>query len=90
MITDRRAMALGVVALLLVAPAGAAVIVGALLLFGVTPHVVFLPGFIVKSRLEAFGFHVHNRVAVLSTVVVWWAIIVLAWLGMRRLFRGNA
>ena len=78
---------LSVVALLLVAPVGAAVIISALLLFGVDPHFVFLPGFVVKSRLEAFGFHVANRVAVLSTVVLWWGIIVSVWLALRRLWR---
>ena len=78
---------LGLVALLVVAPIGAVVIVSTLLLFGVKPHVVFLPGFAVKSRLEAFGFHVPNAVGVLTTVFLWWAIIVLVWLGLRRLFR---
>jgi hypothetical protein len=78
---------LRVVALLLVAPIGAAVVISSLLLFGVDPHLVFLPGFVVKSRLEAFGFHVANRVAVVSTVVVWWAILVSVWLALRRLWR---
>ena len=78
---------LSAVALLLVAPIGAAVLISALLLFGVEPHLVFLPGFVVKSRLEAFGFHVANRVAVLSTVVFWWAIIVSVWLAVRGLWR---
>ena len=56
--TDRRAMVLGMVALLLVAPVGAAVIVGALLLFGVTPRVLFLPGLSLSpgSRLLVFTF----------------------------------
>ena len=78
---------LGLVALLVVAPIGAAVIISTLLLFGVTPHSAFLPGFVVKSRLEAFGFHVPNAVGVLTTVFLWWVIIVLVWLGLRRLFR---
>ena len=78
---------LRLVALLVVAPIGAAVIISALLLFGVTPHLVFLPGFVVKSRLEAFGFHAPNAVGVLTTVFLWWVIIVLVWLGLRRLFR---
>ena len=78
---------LSAVALLIVAPIGAAVLISALLLLGVQPHWVFLPGFVVKSRLEAFGFHVANRVAVLSTVVFWWAIIVSIWLAVRRLWR---
>ena len=75
------------VALLVVAPIGAVVVVAALLLFGVKPHLVFFPGFAVKSRLEALGFHVPNAVGVLTTVFLWWAIIVLVWLGLRRLFR---
>jgi hypothetical protein len=78
---------LRVVALLLVAPIGAAVIISVLLLFGVEPHLVFLPGFFVKSRIEAFGFHVANRVGVLITVVLWWGIIVSVWLALRRLWR---
>ncbi|HSY48419.1 MAG TPA: hypothetical protein VLC46_06390 [Thermoanaerobaculia bacterium] len=75
------------VALLVVAPIGAAVIIAAMLLFGVTPHLVFLPGFFVKARLEALGIHAPNAVGVLTTVAVWWAIIVLVWLTLRRLFR---
>ena len=78
---------LSAIAVVLVAPVGAAVLISALLLFGVQPHLVFLPGFVVKSRLEAFGFHVANRVAVVSTVVFWWAIIVSVWLAVRRLWR---
>jgi len=83
MVVGSRAI-LGLVAVLLVAPIGAAVMISALLLFGVSPHFVFLPGFVVKSTLEGFGFHLPNRVAVLTTVVVWWGIIVLAWLALRR------
>jgi hypothetical protein len=81
---------LGLVALLVVAPVGAAVVIAALLLFGVTPHWVFLPGFFVKSTLAALGLHVPNAVAVLTTVAVWWAIIVLVWLTVRRLLRRPA
>jgi hypothetical protein len=81
---------LRVVALLLVAPIGAAVIIAALLLFGVDPHLVFLPGFFVKARLEALGFHAPNAVGVLTTVAVWWAIIVLVWLTLRRVLRRSA
>jgi hypothetical protein len=80
--------ALGLVALLVLAPILAAVMIGTLLLLGVDPHLVFLPGFVVKARLEAFGFHVPNRVGVLSTVVFCWAIIVSVWLALRRLWRG--
>ena len=86
MVVGSRAV-LAAVALLLVAPVGAAVIISTLLLFGVDPHLVFLPGFVVKSRVEAFGFHLANGVGVLSTVVFWWAIIVSVWLALRRLRR---
>jgi hypothetical protein len=75
------------VAVLVVAPVGAAVVIAALLLFGADPHWVFLPGRFVMSRLAALGFHVANRVGVLSTVALWWAIIVMLWLLSRRLLR---
>ncbi len=78
---------LRVVALFVVAPIGAAVVISALLLFGVKPHLVFLPGFFVRARIEALGFHPPNAVGVLTTVVFWWAIIVLIWLAARRLLR---
>ena len=81
---------LRVVALFVVAPIGAAVVISALLLFGVTPHLVFLPGFFVRARLEALGFHAPNAVGVLITVVFWWAIIVLIWLAARRVLRRAA
>jgi hypothetical protein len=70
--------------LLVLAPIGAAVTVGALLLFGVDPHVVFFVGFAVKSWL-----HAPNAVGVLSTVFLWWVVIVvvgLAWERRRRHF----
>ena len=82
--------ALRLVALLLLAPVLAVVIIATLLLLGVEPHLVFLPGFVVKSRLEAFGFHVPNAVGVLTTVVVWWTIVVSVWLALRRLRPGAA
>ncbi len=78
---------LRVVALFAVAPIGAAVVISALLLFGVTPHLVFLPGFFVRARIEALGFHAPNAVGVLTTVVFWWLIIVLVWLAARKLLR---
>ena len=68
--------------LLILAPIAAVVLMSALLLFGVPPPVVFAPGRAVKSLIEAGGFHVANRVAVASTAVFWWALIVaigLAW-----------
>ncbi len=79
--------ALTAVALLVVAPVGAAVIIAALLLFGVDAHLVFLPGHFVIGRLQAIGFHPANRVGVLTTVALWWAIIVTVWIALRRLFR---
>lgn len=82
-----RSTALGLVALLIVAPIGAAVILTVLLVFGVQPQLVFLPGHALKSWLEAHGHHVHNRVAVLTTAFVWWLIIVAVWLALRRLWR---
>ena len=81
---------LTVLALFVVAPIGAAVVIGALLLFGVTPHLVFLPGFFVRAKMEALGFHAPNAVGVLTTVVFWWVIIVLVWLAARRVLRRAA
>jgi hypothetical protein len=74
------------IALLVVAPVGAAVIISVLLLFGVTPHLVFLPGFAVRAKLAALGIHAPNAVGVLVTLVVWWAIIVMVWLAVRRMW----
>ena len=82
--------ALGLMALLLLAAVLAAVVIAALLLVGVEPHLVFLPGFFVRSRLDAMGLHVPNRVGVLVTAAVWWVIIVAIWLGLRRLVRRGA
>ena len=81
---------LTVLALFVVAPIGAAVVISALLLFGVTPHLVFLPGFFVRAKMEALGFHAPNAVGVLTTVVFWWVIIVLVWLAARRVLRRDA
>jgi hypothetical protein len=75
--------------LLILAPIGAAVMVGALLLFGVTPRVVFAPGFAVKSFLELCGLHVANRVGVASTVALWWAVFVAIGLTWERRRRPN-
>lgn len=71
------------IALFVIAPIGAAVIISVLLLFGVTPHLVFLPGFAVRSGL---GFHTPNAVGVLVTLIAWWAIIVIVWVGVRRIW----
>jgi len=81
---------LTVLALFVVAPIGAAVVISALLLFGVTPHLVFLPGFFVRAKMEALGLHAPNAVGVLTTVVFWWVIIVLVWLAARRVLRRAA
>jgi len=78
------------IALFVVAPIGAAVIISVLLLFGVTPHVVFLPGFAVRAKLAALGVHAPNAVGVLITLIVWWAIIVIVWVVVRRVWRTRA
>ena len=73
--------------LLVVAPVGAAVVVAALLLFGVTAHTVFRPGFALLGFLRAHGVHAPNAVGVLTTVGAWWAGIVavgLIWEKLRR------
>jgi len=75
---------LTVIALFVVAPIGAAVVISVLLLFGATPHLVFLPGFAVRARLASLGIHAPNAIGVLATLAVWWAIIVVAWLIVRR------
>lgn len=62
------------------APIAAAVLITLLLLLGVRPHLVFLPGHIVKD-----AFHAPNAVGVLTTEVFWWGVIVIAgWLVGRR------
>jgi hypothetical protein len=68
--------------LFVLAPIGAAVIVGALLLLGVDPRRVFYIGFAVKSWL-----HAPNAVGVLTTVFFWWVVIValgLVWERRRK------
>jgi hypothetical protein len=76
---------LRLVALLLLAPTLAALILVTLLLLGVDPHLVFLPGHLVKGSLELLGLHVPNRVGVLTTFALWWFIVVVVWAGLRRL-----
>jgi uncharacterized membrane-anchored protein len=76
-VTARTVRAL--IGFLVLAPALAAVIIATLLLVGVDPHLVFLPGHFVKSWL-----HVPNAVGVLATEAVWWAIILAVWLVLRR------
>ncbi len=73
--------------IVILAPIGAAVVVAALLLFGVRPSLVFAPGWAVKSFLETRGIHAPNAVGVASTVAVWWLVIAalgLAWERRRR------
>lgn len=79
--------AFGLIALLLLAPLLSVVVICTLLLFGADPHSVFLPGHLAKSTLESLGIHVPNAVGVLTTVIAWWAIIVLVWLVLRRVWR---
>lgn len=64
------------------APIGAVVAIGAMLLFGVKPHTVFAPGFAIQSLI-----HTSNRVAVVATAATWWLAIVvvgLIWERVRR------
>jgi hypothetical protein len=78
--------------LFVLAPIGAAVTVGALLLFGAKPSLVFFLGHFVKARLDALGFHAPNSVGVLTTVFFWWVVIVvigLAWERRRRKDRSS-
>jgi hypothetical protein len=82
----RASRGLTIVALFVVAPIGTAVLISALLLFGVTPHVVFLPGFAARAKLASLGVHAPNPVGVLVTLFVWWAIIVIVWMMVRRLW----
>ena len=64
--------------LLVLAPIGAVVIIAALLLFGVDPHTVFLPGHALKAALSGRGIQAPNAVGVLTTVFVWWLILAAA------------
>lgn len=75
---------LGVAALFVLAPAVAMILIMTLLLLGVDPHTVFLPGHFVRSH-----FHVSNSVGVVTTGVAWWAVVVAVWLVVRRIVRGS-
>jgi hypothetical protein len=78
------------VGLFILAPILAAVVICALLLFGVEPHAVFLPGHFVRARLAASGLSVPNAAGVVTTEIVWWAAIVAVWLIVRSvLARGR-
>jgi hypothetical protein len=67
------------IGLFVLAPVLAVVIISALMLFGVRPQVVFLPGFFLKSR-----FHVPNVIGVLSSGFVWWLAVVAVWAAVHR------
>jgi hypothetical protein len=68
----------------------AVVIVMALLLFGVTAHHVFAPGFFVKSLFERAGLHVPNAVGVASTLLIVWIIIVALRFAIVRAIRARS
>jgi hypothetical protein len=63
-----------VIFVVILAPVGAAVVVGALLLFGAPPHLVFAPGRAVMSLLAVCGVQAPNSVGVVSTVAFWWLV----------------
>ena len=79
-----------VIFVLIVAPIGAAVVVAALLLFGVQPRLVFAPGWAVKSFLQVCGIQTPNAVGVASTVALWWLVFVLLGLAWERRRRRSA
>ena len=64
------------IAIFVIAPIAAAALIAILLLIGVSPHLVFLPGHELIAALKSLGLHAHNRVGVLFTVFCWWAVIV--------------
>ena len=66
------------------APIAAAVVISALLLFGVEARVVFFVGLRIKTWLSAAGVHAPNAVGVLATVFVFWIPIVVAGLLWER------
>jgi len=68
----------------------AVVIIGVLLLFGMPPRLVFMSGFAVKSWLTRLGIHIPNAVGVLTTVAVFWVIIVGIRFAIARLIRCRA
>lgn len=75
--------------LLLLAPVGAVVTIGTLLLLGATPHLVFLPGHLAKSLLSTLGIKAPNAVGVVITVLAWWIVIAAIGLAWERLRRPN-
>lgn len=79
-----------VVFLFVLAPVGAAVIIVMLLVLGAEPHSVFIVGHAVKSSLMRLGVNAPNSVGVLSTVFVWWLVIVMMGLAWERVRRRKA
>ena len=78
---------LRLVALFVLAPLLAVVLILVLLLFHVDPHLVFLPGHLLRHGLLRVGIHAPNAMGVLTTVAVWWGIVVVVWLAARRVGR---
>ena len=74
--SSRAHPAFAIIFALVVAPIGAAVVVAALLLFGVEPRLVFAVGHATKSFLHARGVHAPNAVGVVVTVAAWWFLII--------------
>lgn len=66
------------------------VVMVTLLLAGVEARWVFAPGFAVQSFFEALGFDVPNRVGVISTGLLFWVAIAVAWLVVGRVVRRAA
>jgi hypothetical protein len=65
-------------------PAGVVLVLAAALFVGVPPAGVFFPGNALKAMLAALGWNVPNRVGVVATGVLWWALVVGAWQVARR------
>ena len=76
--------AFAVLFVLVVAPIGVAVLLTALLVFGVEPRLVFAPGHALRAFLAGRGIHAPNAVGVLTTAAVWWLIVVAAGVAWSR------
>jgi len=73
--------------LFVLAPIAAAVLITALLLFGVRPALVFAPGHAVIAAAKSLGMHAPKALGVITTGIAWWAVIAAAgwaWDGRRR------
>jgi hypothetical protein len=86
-VSSRSRPALAAIAVYVVAPLLSVVLIAALLLVGVRPHWVFLPGHTLKAGFGALGLTVPNAVGVVGTVITWWALILFVWLVLRRFTR---